>query len=67
MAKVQIGFPQVGRLFTDHLSLLRVRTDTQPLVDAQYTHAQMGPCRCILQQLLHVRKVHDVQINTVCV
>eukprot|EP00959_Pyramimonas_sp_CCMP1952_P232891 4867280-Pyramimonas_sp.AAC.1 len=24
MAKVQIGFPQVGRLFTDHLSLLKV-------------------------------------------
>jgi hypothetical protein len=25
VAKVQIGFPAVGKLFTDHLSMLRVK------------------------------------------
>lgn len=38
MAKVQIGFPQVGKLFTDHLSLLKVRPMMYTVMYTFLTH-----------------------------
>ena len=40
MAKVQIGFPQVGRLFTDHLSMLKVK-GKWTIVSKTYTYSPL--------------------------